>query len=46
MAWVTYTDPEVATFGLSETELQNRNYTYQVIADSVPAEDRTITDDY
>jgi len=46
MAWVTYTDPEVATFGLSEQELQDRNYTYQVVTDSVPAEDRTITDDY
>lgn len=46
MAWVTYTDPEIATFGLSEAELSRRKVSYQVIADDIPGEDRTITDNY
>jgi len=46
MAWVTYTDPEIATFGLSEETLLERRIPYQVVAEDIPSADRTLTDNY
>lgn len=46
MAWVTYTDPEVATFGLSERELTERGIEYTVQKTSFEDDDRAIVDDY
>jgi len=45
MAWVTYTDPEIATFGLSEEALKSRGEKYQVIEQSFEDNDRSITDE-
>lgn len=45
MAWVTYTDPEIATFGLSEEELGKRGISFEVIEESFRGSDRAITDD-
>jgi pyruvate/2-oxoglutarate dehydrogenase complex dihydrolipoamide dehydrogenase (E3) component len=44
MAWVTYTDPEIATFGLSENELHARGEKFEVIKQSFSDNDRSITD--
>ncbi len=42
--WVTYTSPEVATFGLSASELKKRNVIFQEISASVSEDDRGIVD--
>lgn len=43
-SWVTYTTPEIATFGLSENELKKRNISYQILSSSFANDDRAITD--
>lgn len=45
LAWVTYTTPEVATFGKSETDLQKEGITYEAFTSSFEDEDRAITDE-
>lgn len=45
LAWVTYTTPEVATFGKSETDLQKEGVEYEALQASFEDEDRAITDD-
>ncbi|MCB9810709.1 MAG: FAD-dependent oxidoreductase [Candidatus Nomurabacteria bacterium] len=45
ISWVTYTSPELATYGLSETELQKRGIKYAVLESSFAEDDRAITDD-
>lgn len=42
MSWVTYTDPEIATFGLSEKQLIERNIKYSVLEKSFTDDDRAI----
>lgn len=44
MSWVTFTDPEVATFGLSETELKQRGINYRRIESDFVNDDRAVTD--
>ena len=46
LSWVTYTSPEIATFGLGEEELKKRNTTYRVLDESFHEDDRAITDEY
>jgi len=46
LSWVTYTDPEIATFGISVEELKKRGVSYETIAESFSHDDRAITDDY
>ncbi|PJE75767.1 mercuric reductase [Candidatus Uhrbacteria bacterium CG10_big_fil_rev_8_21_14_0_10_48_11] len=46
LSWVTYTDPEIATFGISADELKKRGIFYETIAESFSHDDRAITDDY
>lgn len=46
MAWVTFTSPEVATFGLSEFELKERGISYEVLQDDFSEDDRAIVDQY
>lgn len=46
MAWVTYTSPEIATFGLSEKTLKDRSVSYEVIAKDFSDDDRAIVDGY
>lgn len=45
-SWVTFTDPELATFGLSEKELKNRNKNYRRLETDFSEEDRAVTDNY
>lgn len=46
MSWVTFTDPEVATFGLGENELQRRKKSFKKLELAFTGDDRAITDDY
>lgn len=44
MSWVTFTDPQVATFGASVEDLQKDGVSYEVLETSFEDEDRAITD--
>ena len=46
LSWVTYTNPEIATFGLSAEELTRRGIAYQVLEGDFSEDDRAITDGY
>ena len=45
-AWVTFTDPEVATFGFSEKQLKENGTDYERLSTDFSEHDRAITDDY
>lgn len=45
-SWVTFTDPEVATFGLLEDELKERNIKYERVEYSFAEDDRAVIEDY
>lgn len=45
MAWVTYTSPEIATFGLSAKELTRRGTRFETIVQEFKDDDRAITQD-
>lgn len=45
-SWVTFTDPQVATFGLSPREIEERNIKYQKIDFPFANDDRAIAGDY
>lgn len=45
-SWVTFTDPEVATFGLSEDDLKKRNIRYERVDYNFGHDDRAIVEDY
>jgi pyruvate/2-oxoglutarate dehydrogenase complex dihydrolipoamide dehydrogenase (E3) component len=45
MSWVTFTDPEVATFGLQEIFLKRGNYRYERLEMDFSDDDRAIIDD-
>ncbi|WP_339653987.1 FAD-dependent oxidoreductase [uncultured Salegentibacter sp.] len=44
--WVTFTDPEIATFGLNENQLKKQNIKYLRLESNFREDDRAITDDY
>jgi pyruvate/2-oxoglutarate dehydrogenase complex dihydrolipoamide dehydrogenase (E3) component len=46
ISWVTYTTPEVATFGRTEAQLQAAGVSYEVLVTDCIHDDRAITDDY
>ncbi|MBU0695079.1 MAG: NAD(P)/FAD-dependent oxidoreductase [Bacteroidetes bacterium] len=46
LSWVTFTDPQVATFGLNEKTLQERNINYKRLELDFKDDDRAVTDDY
>ncbi len=46
ISWTTYTTPEIATFGVQETELKKRNIAYIVLVSDFNEDDRAITDEY
>lgn len=46
MSWVTFTDPEVATFGLSEKQLKEKGIKYRRLETDFSNDDRAITDNY
>ncbi len=46
LSWVTFTDPELATFGLNEKQLKERGIRYEKLEQDFSADDRAITDNY
>lgn len=46
MSWVTFTDPEVATFGLQEKQLQKQNKSFEKLAMDFTDDDRSVVDNY
>lgn len=46
ISWVTFTDPQLATFGLSEKQLQERKINYQKLEQDFNEDDRAVIDDY
>ncbi|MEO7311895.1 MAG: FAD-dependent oxidoreductase [Chitinophagaceae bacterium] len=46
MSWVTFTDPEIATFGLNEKQLNQRAIKYEKLEQDFSADDRAITDNH
>ncbi|RYC71619.1 dihydrolipoyl dehydrogenase family protein [Spirosoma sordidisoli] len=45
-SWVTFTDPEVATFGLQEDELTKRNIRYERVVYDFAEDDRAVIEAY
>ena len=46
MSWVTFTDPEIATFGLNEKQIKDRGIKYNKLEQDFSGDDRAITDNY
>ncbi|MEO8582316.1 MAG: NAD(P)/FAD-dependent oxidoreductase [Flavitalea sp.] len=46
MSWVTFTDPEIATFGLNEKQLKQREINYEKLEQNFSTDDRAVTDNY
>lgn len=46
MSWVTFTDPELAAFGLNEKQLKDRRIPYIKLEESFEDDDRAIVDNY
>ncbi len=46
LSWVTFTEPEIATFGRSEDDLKEAGVNFRKIDQSFEDDDRAITDDY
>ncbi len=46
MSWVTFTDPEIATFGLNEKQLKEMGTTYEKLEKDFSEDDRAVTDNY
>ncbi len=46
MSWVTFTDPEIATFGLKEKQLKERGTAYEKLEKDFSEDDRAVTDNY
>ncbi len=46
MSWVTFTDPELATFGLNEKQLRQKGIAYRRIEKDFTHDDRAVVDDY
>ena len=46
LSWVTFTDPEIATWGMSEKELQDRGIKYWRQDQDFAEDDRAIVDEY
>jgi pyruvate/2-oxoglutarate dehydrogenase complex dihydrolipoamide dehydrogenase (E3) component len=44
LSWVTFSDPEVASFGLSELELQKRKISYELLETGFEDDDRAVVD--
>ncbi len=45
-SWCTFTDPEVATFGLSKGEIEKRGISYETVDFSLAGDDRAVASDY
>jgi len=46
LSWVTYTYPEIATWGLNEQQLKDRNINYEKLSLGFSDDDRAIVDDF
>lgn len=46
MSWVTFTDPEIASFGLNESQLKSMGIGYERVEQDFSGDDRAITDNY
>ncbi len=46
MSWVTFTDPEVATFGMQEKVLKDKGMKYRRLETAFDEDDRAITDSH
>lgn len=46
LSWVTYTSPEIATFGLNERQLRERGISFEKLTLEFADDDRAIVDDY
>ena len=46
MSWVTFTDPELATFGLSEKRLTEQHTNYRRLEKDFKDDDRAVVDEY
>ncbi len=46
MSWVVFTDPQVAVFGMSEEQLNERQLPFQPLSLDFTADDRAVTDDH
>lgn len=46
LSWVTFTDPELAAFGLSEKQLKERNISYAKLEHGFEDDDRAVVDNY
>ena len=45
-SWVTFTDPEVASFGLTPEQLETRGEAYEIVRQSLAEDDRAVAADY
>ncbi len=46
MSWVTFTDPELAAFGLNEKQLKGKNISYDKLEQNFTDDDRAVVDNY
>ncbi len=46
MSWVTFTDPELATFGLNEKQLKKKDISFIKLEESFEDDDRAVVDNY
>lgn len=46
LSWVTFTDPEIATFGLSSDELKKQGIDHETLVENFSDDDRAIIDGY
>ncbi|MEO6133660.1 MAG: NAD(P)/FAD-dependent oxidoreductase, partial [Ginsengibacter sp.] len=46
MSWVTFTDPELAAFGLNEKQLKEKNISYKKLEQDFTDDDRAVVDSY
>lgn len=46
ISWVTFTDPELATFGLSEKQLKEKRISYEKLEQDFEEDDRAVVDNY
>ncbi|MET3114199.1 pyruvate/2-oxoglutarate dehydrogenase complex dihydrolipoamide dehydrogenase (E3) component [Pedobacter sp. CG_S7] len=46
MSWVTFTDPELAAFGLSEMQLKKKRINYRRLEKDFKEDDRAVVDDF
>lgn len=46
LSWVTFTEPEVATFGYTEQQLKRKSIAYERLEESFADDDRAVVDNY